>query len=248
MYSEIAKNAYLVAKDRFETPLETIKRFRSIANIPEIVPITYAGRLDPMAYGAMILLAGDECKNKEKYTNLDKTYKTKIVFGLETDTGDVFGMLKIGNPINLDNNKIKEYLESLSGLEINQKYPAFSSKTFDGKQSFTQALLGKFKNIFHKVKILKIDKISFSQINFNELRNLVNQACEKIVGDFRYAGIKQSWSRYSNQDFLVVEITINASSGFYVRQFANDLASKFNTVGIAYEINRIKIGEYSLGE
>ena len=31
--------------------------------------MTYAGRLDPMAEGLMIILIDAECKNKENYTN-----------------------------------------------------------------------------------------------------------------------------------------------------------------------------------
>jgi len=50
-----------------ETPLELIKRVAF-----NKTPVTYAGRLDPMAEGLMILLIGSEVKEKEKYLNLIK--------------------------------------------------------------------------------------------------------------------------------------------------------------------------------
>jgi tRNA U55 pseudouridine synthase TruB len=60
-----------------ETPLEALERFRRMQIEKEtdldskrnwqIVPMTYAGRLDPMAEGELLILIGDECRNKEKY-------------------------------------------------------------------------------------------------------------------------------------------------------------------------------------
>ncbi|MCX6720304.1 MAG: hypothetical protein NTW11_00645 [Candidatus Staskawiczbacteria bacterium] len=55
------------------------------------VPMTYAGRLDPMASGVLVVLAGPEIKNKEKYLALDKEYEFSILFGFSTDTYDILG-------------------------------------------------------------------------------------------------------------------------------------------------------------
>ena len=53
--------------------------------------MTYAGRLDPMASGLLIVLAGEETKNKEKYLNLDKEYLFEVLFGFKTVTYDFLG-------------------------------------------------------------------------------------------------------------------------------------------------------------
>ena len=50
------------------------------------------GRLDPLAEGVLLILIGDECKNKEKYLGLDKEYEVAIIFGISTDTGDALGL------------------------------------------------------------------------------------------------------------------------------------------------------------
>ena len=55
------------------------------------MPMTYAGRLDPMASGVLIILAGGETKNKEKYLALDKEYEFSVLFGFSTDTYDILG-------------------------------------------------------------------------------------------------------------------------------------------------------------
>jgi len=53
--------------------------------------MTYAGRLDPLAEGLLLVLTGEECKNKEKYLGLDKEYEVDVLFGFATDTYDILG-------------------------------------------------------------------------------------------------------------------------------------------------------------
>ena len=52
-------------KEKGETPLERLDRFRE--ENPEYgeVKLSYAGRLDPMAEGVMLILIGDENKERE---------------------------------------------------------------------------------------------------------------------------------------------------------------------------------------
>ena len=49
-----------------ETPLECIKRFQSDHPEYQGEKMTYAGRLDPLASGVLLVLVGKECKQKEK--------------------------------------------------------------------------------------------------------------------------------------------------------------------------------------
>jgi tRNA pseudouridine55 synthase len=75
-----------------ETPLECLERFRK--NHPKFKnqKMTYAGRLDPLAEGELLVLVGESCKNKEKYLKLDKEYLVDILFGFETDSYDLLGL------------------------------------------------------------------------------------------------------------------------------------------------------------
>ena len=50
-----------------ETPLEALDRLRKIKPEYREETLSYAGRLDPVAEGVMLVLVGEECKNKEKY-------------------------------------------------------------------------------------------------------------------------------------------------------------------------------------
>jgi tRNA U55 pseudouridine synthase TruB len=76
-----------------ETPLEALERTRTEHSIAADVPMTYAGRLDPLVEGQMIILIGEECKNKDAYTKLGKTYEFEILSGVSTDTYDLLGLV-----------------------------------------------------------------------------------------------------------------------------------------------------------
>lgn len=62
-------------KNAGETPLECINRFKAENLEYKGEKMTYAGRLDPLASGVMLVLTGEECKNKDKYLKLDKEYR-----------------------------------------------------------------------------------------------------------------------------------------------------------------------------
>ena len=70
---------YLTYKNIGETPLECLERVRlEYGKAPE-VPMTYAGRLDPMAEGLLLVLSGKELQNKDKYLGLPKTYEFEVL-------------------------------------------------------------------------------------------------------------------------------------------------------------------------
>ena len=80
-------------KNEGETPLECLNRFRIEQPEYKDAVLSYVGRLDPMAEGILLVLVGEENKNREKYLGLDKVYEVDVLFGVATDTGDVLGKL-----------------------------------------------------------------------------------------------------------------------------------------------------------
>ena len=77
-----------------QTPLACLEEWRRAAGVAVSVPLTYAGRLDPMASGKLLILIGEECKQKDSYLNLDKVYNFSALLGIESDTHDVLGRLR----------------------------------------------------------------------------------------------------------------------------------------------------------
>ena len=76
------------------SPLDAINTLKEKYSELKNEKMTYAGRLDPMAEGALLILAGKAVYEKEKYLKLDKEYEGEILFGFETDTYDVLGLPK----------------------------------------------------------------------------------------------------------------------------------------------------------
>src|SRR5260221_10407124 len=83
----------LINKKIGETPSEAILRFKIENPDYDTVAMTYAGRLDPMAEGLLLVLCGEEIDKKEKYLNLSKTYEFEVLWGFSSDTLDILGLV-----------------------------------------------------------------------------------------------------------------------------------------------------------
>ncbi|MFA5990732.1 MAG: hypothetical protein WC794_00600 [Candidatus Doudnabacteria bacterium] len=90
------KQIYNIYKPIGLTPLQALEAFRKQAKLPAGLKMSYAGRLDPLAEGVLIIISGDKLKEKDKFLKLNKTYRAQILFGVATDTFDLMG--KITSP------------------------------------------------------------------------------------------------------------------------------------------------------
>jgi len=185
-----------IYKKAGETPLEAINRFRADNPEYQSVKITYAGRLDPMAEGVLILLAGRAVYEKEKYLKLDKEYEAEIVFGFETDTYDILGMPTVGNMEKYFTRKeLGELLNKFLGKN-KQPFPPYSSYKIKGKPLFEWARGGRIREIeipekereIYEIKILRLQKIKGKN-----LLAQINKKIQKVKGDFRQEKILKKW-------------------------------------------------------
>ncbi len=126
------KDLHLVYKNLGETPLERAERFRN--DHPEFLnsKITYAGRLDPMAEGLLVLLTNDAVNTKENFLSLSKTYEVEVLWGVGTDTQDVLGLISKTSMKYPEVEKVRGYISESVG-KFEQKYPAYSSKPINGE-------------------------------------------------------------------------------------------------------------------
>jgi tRNA pseudouridine(55) synthase len=110
---------YVINKKCGQTPLECINELKKTHKNMVNLPVTYAGRLDPLACGVLLLLVGDECLKKDEYLKLDKEYELDILFGFATDTYDVMGKVKTSPEILFErfseDNKIASFSCQFSG-------------------------------------------------------------------------------------------------------------------------------------
>ncbi len=236
-------------KNRFETPLDALNRLR--LEKPELKDeiLSYAGRLDPMAEGVLFVLVGEEeNRDRQKYLGLDKIYEVEVLLGISTDTGDVLGLVqnteKEGKKVS--NEEIEKVVKNLEG-ENNFPYPVFSSRTVDGKPLHEWAREGRLDEIEIPTKASTIycaKLIDIKTISAPDLLQSVLNDIDKIQGNFRQEEIKKSWNeslQNLNHDFQIITISIDCSSGAYMRTIAEELGKKLGTVALAYRIKRTKI-------
>lgn len=237
-------------KNRFETPLDALNRLR--LEKPELrdETLSYAGRLDPMAEGVLLVLVGEEeNRDREKYLGLDKSYEVEVLLGITTDTGDALGVVK--SACKDDTNKsrkidIGKVVKSLEG-EHQFPYPVFSSRTVDGKPLHEWAREGRLDEIEIPTKtstIYSAKLIDTKTISAQELLQNVLHDIDQIQGDFRQNEIKKSWNESLQNlyaEFQIATVSIDCSSGAYMRIIAEELGKKLGTVALAYRIKRTSI-------
>lgn len=240
-------------KKEGETPLEALENFRRKNKKYKDLKMTYAGRLDPMAAGLLVILTGEETKNKEKYLKLNKEYEFEVLFGFATDTYDILGkvlknMPRQGLGKKEAEKEIRKNLKHFTGTFI-QKYPMYSSKTVKGKQLFEYARRG--ENV--KAPRLEVNVKSFKFIKSRTISSAkllanIEKRVKKVKGDFRQKEILAIWNKYlrtSTIVYFVVSFKIKCSSGTYVRGIANSLGEKIKVPALAFSIKRTKIGKWS---
>ncbi len=247
------KSIIVLNKKEGETPLEALELFRSKNKKYKDLPMTYAGRLDPMASGLLLVLAGDETKNKEKYLGLDKEYDFEVLFGFATDTYDILGKILSKVSINITikdlGKKIKENLSKFKGKFI-QKYPLYSSKTVNGRQLFEYGRSGEEVEIPEReVAVKSLKFIKLKKLKASKLLKDVEKRISKVNGDFRQKEILDIWNKNlsTNKEeiFYIASFHAKCSSGTYVRGIANSLGEEIGIPALAYSIKRTKIGKFA---
>lgn len=252
----------IIYKNRGETPREAITRFQEKNPQWNGTPLSYAGRLDPMAEGKLLILFGDECKKQKLYTKLDKVYDITVLFDLCTDTGDILGI-----PSYTQKNThptvhtIRTYLrEQEHGTHI-REYPRFSSKTVAGTPLFLYTLLGTIDSITipsHKETIYRTRVSRVVPISKDALKKEIEDGLRivprsdepsKTVGaDFRQDTIRKSWEDLFNtipeRTFFVAHIRVVAGSGAYMRTLSERIGKGHHTGALALSIKRTTIGKY----
>ncbi len=248
-------NVINIYKKAGQTPLDCINILKKEKDELRFIPMTYAGRLDPLAEGVLLILVGDECLKKDEYLSLPKEYEVDILLGFATDTYDEMGkVIKFEKSEDFKNfaTKIQKILPRFIG-RIKQSYPPYSSRTVNGKPLFEWAREGKLEEIeipSHDVFVENIEILEEESYLGSELLSKIKEDIGKVKGDFRQKEIINIWEKELinkyEEKYYVIKLRISCGSGVYVRGIANEIGEKLGVGALALKIVRTKVGDYSI--
>lgn len=237
-----------------ETPLQALGRLRLERGIEDDIPLSYAGRLDPMASGQLLVLEGAECADRARYLGLDKEYEVEVLLGAFSDTGDVLGIVRATELPLISHASLEQAARSLMG-PYDAPYPAFSSRTVSGKPLFMWALENRLDEIVLPRQRGRVDELEILDITRPGTADLAARVTELLslaprTGDprpgrhFRVDEAQASWDQFlagPAASLQVVQIRVLAGAGTYMRTLADDLARLVGTRGLALAIHRTRI-------
>lgn len=234
-------------KNLGETPLECIERFRLDKPEYKETNMTYLGRLDPMAEGLMLVLAGNT-KDKDKYLSLDKTYEFEVLWGFATDTYDILGLVTNTStmPQKLDF-KMEKLLEEIREKKT-QKYPIYSSKVFNKDFMKVRGKIIELDTPERGIKIFSIEHINTRLEKQEDVLDEISKKVNLVGGDFRQVEIRKGWEGVivPGEKVLISHFKASVSSGTFIRSLAHEMGQKLGTCALAYSIKRTRVGEYKI--
>ncbi len=222
-----------------------------VKNNNNLKKICYCGRLDPMARGKMLFLGDEYCKLMPQKNKNDKTYQFEICLGVQTDSDDPLGKLvnyqKDFDRIEIQN-KLINILNKYNNKEFKQNFHRYSSICIDGKPYWLLTKENQKVNEIpnHLVNIYSIKLVGIFETVFDNFVKNIIKTIDKLdrKHDFRQDDIIDQWERFVlpyERTISSLKVEMKVSSGFYVRQFVQDLSNEINFPLMVYDINRILI-------
>ena len=248
----ISHGVFLVNKPANKTSHDIVNWVRSAFQYHKV---GHAGALDPFATGALLILVGNETKNSNFYTDLDKEYIGEFVVGIGTDTHDTEGniIFECGDKF-YSIEEVKKFFESIQP-SYEQYVPVFSSKKINGinlrkiirraKEFILDELEGEIniKLVFQdgKTKIVPLPK---KTVQIKEVEILDNFSVDGNYLKEKFKNLKHP----KFKTYQIVKVRLLVSKGTYIRSIARDLGNFLNPkTGVSLlSLHRTKIGDWSI--
>jgi tRNA U55 pseudouridine synthase TruB len=211
----------------------------------------FVGRLDPIAFGAQHILLNEKCRLAKDMYERNKTYRFKIIFGIETTSLDLLGIPKISSHYMINIVKIIELLE-ICKKDYVQQLPIFSSYRVSNKDGLVNPLwwwaknnrideveIPKIKKELYEYTIGKLDTITCEQLKAIAITRIDSI---KRINDFNQDFLIQKWENLEyvkNELYPILEIQVKVSTGFYIRQLVEDIGKYLNVKTTTFEIERL---------
>lgn len=178
--------------------------------------VGHAGTLDPMATGVLVLGLGRATRLLGHLALGTKTYAATIRLGLTTVTDDAEG----------------DVVEIADGEDVDRITRA-------DVQAAIAPLTGDIAQVPSTVSAIKVDgKRSYARVRDGE--DVVLAAREVTVSRFEIDAFRQG------EGVLDVDVTVDCSSGTYIRALARDLGASLGVGGHLTALRRTRVGPFGL--
>jgi len=204
--------------------------------------IAYMGRLDPMARGMVQILFDDECYKMEQYIDMKKIYQVRVVVGLSSDSDDTLGIIQNKN-FNTFDMSLLNMKFTQKDVKYNQAYHFYSTKQINKR---------KRNDMTHSYHDVTLYKSHILEQSIMPLDSWVQKIVENIktidqTKNFRQDEIILQWEQLasnakdSSHTIQYIDVELNVSSGFFVRQFIKDIMEETKIPLLCYDIHRVNI-------
>ncbi len=215
--------------------------------------IGHAGTLDPLAEGILICLVGkQDTKRQSEFMGSAKEYEYEVLFGFETDTYDILGLVKEAKEY--DPNEIESRIKSSLQIgNIRQKLPPFSASKIRGKPLYRWYLDGRINEVEipeNSIEVIEHELLKVATVSKAELEIKINELVNKVNSRFRKDLVLESWketfANLAQNKFLIATLRAKVTKGAYVRALAHDLGSKLKIGACTMTIKRTRVGDVQI--
>lgn len=179
--------------------------------------VGHAGTLDPMATGLLVLGVGKATRLLTFLVGLDKRYTATVRLGESSTTDDAQGQLLLATDATMLTRD--DILGAVSGLtgSIEQVPSSVSAVKVDGQRAYARVRAG--EDVRLDARAVRVDRFD--------------------VAEIRGAGP-------DDPSCLDVDVTVDVSSGTYIRALARDLGKALGVGGHLVALRRERVGSLTL--
>ncbi len=236
-----------------QTPLDVIVQLKTRPELKK-VKLSYAGRLDPLAHGVMLVLTGQETRNPQRFHGFEKTYRCLMLLGAKSDSYDCLGLISQGD--RQVTGKLLKAAEKRLAKRVGkwiQEYPPYSSKKVGGKAMFEWArngLLDQIKIPSKEVEVRDLKVLETKRAGRQEILTEAITKIGKVKGDFRQSMAVDTWREWARtgEDAGLLEFEVVTSAGLYIRSLCHQTGEELGCGALAFDIERIRVGHWRVKE
>lgn len=232
------------------TPLEAMERLRAQSPSLQRSRMTYAGRLDPMAEGVLLVLTDSDCLRSKEYLPLTKTYRATILAGYRSDSYDALGLVTQGAAVDVD--ALTREFHALAGVH-QLPFPPYSAFKVQGRPLHWWAQHGRLGEIeipLKQMTVLRMSDVTTTRQDSAQVLQEIVRRIGLVQGDFRQSEIIRRWHEVlrENRRLVIASVTLEVASGTYIRSLVEDVGRKLGCSALLLQLQRTAVGPHTLAE